>query len=73
MIDDIEDAITLSMQEASMMAEVEAQERRLKWTWDMIENRGRNRDGEQVKRAGHEVSQEQRELAMKQAMMNWDE
>ena len=37
MIDDIEDAITLSMKEASMQAEIEAQERRLKWAWEQIE------------------------------------
>lgn len=38
MIDDIEDAITLSMQEASMMAEIEAQERYLKRARELIEN-----------------------------------
>ena len=38
MIEDIEDAITLSMQEASMKAEIDANERRLKWACEMIKN-----------------------------------
>lgn len=38
MIENIEDAITLSMQEASMQAEAEAEERSLKRAWDIIMN-----------------------------------
>ena len=69
MIDDIEDAITLSMQEASMMAEIEAQERYLKRARELIENRGKK----QGKKQGKKLSRSEREHAMKQAMMNWNE
>ena len=70
MIDDIEDAITLSMQEASMQAEIEANERRLNWAWEMIKNRGKKQAGKQAtKQAGKRAMKR----AMKQAMMNWDE
>ena len=65
MIENIEDAITLSMQEASMKSEIEAQERRLKWASEIIRNRG--------KKQGRKLSRSEREHAMKQAMMNWDE
>ena len=70
MIEDIEDAITLSMQEASMKAEIEAQERRLKWAWDMIENRGKKQAGKQ---AGKLTGKHARRRAKRRAMMNWDE
>ena len=66
MIENIEDAITLSMQEASMKAELEAQERRLNWASEIIRNRGKKQAEKQTrKQAG--------KRAMKQAMMNWDE
>ena len=70
MIEDIEEAITLSMQEASMKAEIEAQERRLKWAWDMIENRGKKQTGKQ---AGKLTGKHARRRAKRRAMMNWDE
>ena len=68
MIENIEDAITLSMQEASMMAEIEAQERYLKRARELIENRGKR-----VKKQGRKLSRSEREHAMKQTMMNWNE
>lgn len=78
MIDDIEDAITLSMNEASMKAEIEANERRLKWAWEMIKNRGKKQTGKQAgkqagKLTGKHARRRSKERARKQAMMNWDE
>ena len=78
MIDDIEDAITLSMQEASMQAELEAQERYLKRAWELIENRGKKQAGKQAKKqagklTGKHAMRRAKRRAMKQAMMNWDE
>ena len=70
MIDDIEDAITLSMQEASMQAELEAQERYLKRAWELIENRGKKQAGKQAKK---QAGKRAMKRAMRQAMMNWDE
>ena len=58
----MDDAIELSMNEAYIQAEVEAQERRLKWAWEMIENRDKKQAGKQAGKR-----------AMKQAMMNCDE
>ena len=78
MIDDIEDAITLSMQEASMMAEIEAQERYLKRASELIENWGKKQTGKQaVKQAGKLTGKHARRRAkrraMKRAMMDCDE
>ena len=70
MIENIEDAITLSMQEASMMAEIEAQERHLKWAWEMIENRGKKQAG---KLTGKHARRRARMRARKRAMMDCDE
>lgn len=69
MIDDIENAITLSMQEGSMRAELETQEQHLKRARELIENRGKKCNREQCKK----LSRSEREQAMKQAMMNWNE
>ena len=78
MIEDIEDAITLSMQEASMKAEIEAQERYLKRAWEIIENRGKKQAEKQTKKqagklTGKHARRRAKRRAMKQAMMNWDE
>ena len=68
----MDEAIELSMREASIQAEVESAERRLKWCWDMIENRGKKRVGSE-EQTMKQVSKQDRELAMKQAMCNWGE
>ena len=60
MIEDIEDAITLSMKEASMAAEVEANEQRLKWAWELIENRGKK----QAMKQGRKLSRSERKQAI---------
>ena len=78
MIDDIEDAITLSMQEASMQAELEAQERYLKRARELIENWGKKQAGKQaVKQAGKLTGKHARRRAKmrarKRAMMDCDE
>ena len=65
----MDNAIELSMKEVSMAAEIEASERRLNWAWGMIENRGKER----VREQGKKLSRSEREHAMKQAMMNWNE
>lgn len=59
MIEDIEDAITLSMQEASMKAEIEANERRLKWAREMIENQEAR---EAASKRSREVARHQAEI-----------
>lgn len=59
MIEDIEDAITLSMQEASMKAEIEANERRLKWARGMIENQEVR---EEASKRSKEVARHQAEI-----------
>ena len=69
---DMYDPIELAMKEASMQAEVESTERRLKWCWEMIENRGKKRAGSE-EQTMKQVSKQDRELAMKEAMCNWDE
>lgn len=63
----MDEAIELSMKEVNIMTEVEAMERRLKWSRELIMNRGKKQTGEQVMK---QVSKQDRELAMKQAMMN---
>lgn len=63
------EAIELSMKEASMKAEVESMERSLKRCRELIENRGKKRAMKQ----GRKLSRSEREHAMKQAMMNWNE
>ena len=62
----MDDAIEMSMNEAYIQAEVKAQERRLNWAWEMIENRGK-------KQAGKQAGKHAMKRAMKQAMMNCDE
>ena len=66
------EAIYQSFVEACMQHEVEANERRLKWCRERILNQGKERTGEPARRA-EQVSKQDRELAMKQAMMNWNE
>ena len=78
MIENIEDAITLSMQEASMMAEIEAQERHLNRTWEMIKNRGKKQAGKQAKKqagklTGKHARRRAKMRARKRAMMDCDE
>ena len=78
MIEDIEDAITLSMQEASMQAELEAQERYLKRAWELIENRGKKQAGKQAKKqagmlTGKHARRRAKERARKRAMLDCDE
>ena len=70
MIENIEDAITLSMQEASMQAEIEANERRLNWAWEMIKNQGKKQAG---KLTGKHARRRARMRARKRAMMDCDE
>ena len=55
MIENIEDAITLSMKEASMKSEIEAQERRLKWAWDMIEKQEQGAGRKAGRKAGQKA------------------
>ena len=59
----MDDAIEMTMNEAYIQAEVEAQEQRLNWAWEMIENRGK-------KQAGKHTGKRAMKRAMKQAMMN---
>ena len=66
----MDDAIEMPMNEASIEAEVEAQERRLNWAWEMIENRGKKQADKQVKK---QAGKRAMKRAMKQAMMNWNE
>ena len=78
MIDDIEDAITLSMQEASMMAEIEAQERYLKRARELIENRGKECVSEQSRKqagklTGKHARRRAKMRARKRAMLDCDE
>ena len=78
MIENIEDAITLSMQEASMMAEIEANERLLNWAREMIENRGKKQTGKQAgkqagKLTGKHARRRAKMRARKRAMMDCDE
>ena len=78
MIDDIEDAITLSFMEAREQAEAEAEERRLNWAREMIENRGKKQTGKQtMKQAGKLTGKHARRRAKmrarKRAMMDCDE
>ena len=54
------EAIELSMKEASMETEIKTMERRLKWSREIVKNRGKERAREQAKKE-------------EQAMMNWDE
>ena len=78
MIENIEDAITLSMQEASMMAEIEAQERYLKRASELIENWGKKQAGKQAKKqagklTGKHARRRAKMRARKRAMMDCDE
>ena len=66
---DVEEAIEQSMNEAWLQHEVEANERRLKWCRERILNRGK----EQASKQGRKPTREQLELAIKQAMCNWNE
>ena len=63
-----EEAIDQSFMDEWEQAESEAEEQRLKWVRELIENRGREHA-----RRPEQVSKQDRELALKQAMMNWDE
>ena len=69
---DVGEAIEQSMNEAWLQHEVGANERRLKWARERIQNQGNERAGEQARRA-EQVSKQDRELAIKQAMCNWNE
>ena len=68
----MEDAIDQSFMEVSEQDEAEAEEQICEQVRGILENWGKKRTGSK-EQAMKQVSEQDREQAMKQAMLNWDE